>query len=112
MILFADDLVEKNLLRTRREGGKYIPDIDEPVELYPEEKEEHKRWEIFLSNKRNALAENRAVSMKEKLDKNKPMHDKSLEMSRLMSLDGAAKDGPNIREAADILLQLNVGTVW
>jgi len=108
LVLFADHLVAKNLLRTRKEGGKDIPDVDEPLECFPVEKEEFKRWDMFLGNKRNALAENRTVSMKNKLETNKPRHDKSLQMSRLMPLDGAAEDGPNIREAAELLRQLNL----
>ena len=101
-ILFADHLVDNNYIFTRSEGGKDIPDLSLPLTQFPDEPEEHKRWDLFLDHMRSKRAEIYAKSLTTALQSNKPKHDTTLRLSELM----ASSDNAEVLEAMEILTSL------
>ena len=101
-ILFADHLVKNYYIGTRSEAGQEIPNLSVPLILFPDEAEEHKRWDLFLDKKRNDIAEIHAKYLSSNLDSNKPLHDKTMRLSQLM----ASSEDAAIFEATEILESL------
>jgi len=84
MILFAQDLVDKGYLRTRRRaGGVLVPDLSEIDELdLPSE--ERERYDAFLGKKRAEMEKRTATRINEKLVENMNRHYNTEKISQLM----------------------------